>query len=189
MKHLLFCFLILYLFSCGENNGSQHDHSSHQHENKKTDTTKKSIKSVAMANVGSNHIHIDYTAPAVRNRIIWGGLVPYKEVWVTGAHQATAISFAQDVLIEGKEIKKGKYAFFTIPDKDEWTIILNTRWKQHLADEYNEKEDVLRFKVKPLANTHTERLSYKVEAESDTNGKISMSWEKIKIIFEVKNKN
>lgn len=186
MKRIIaYTALLCAFWSCGSDDA----HQKHDHATTQTDTTKKSIKKTAMTNIGNNHIHIEYTAPAVRNRIVWGGLVPFGEVWVTGAHQATSFTFSEDVVIQEKIIKKGKYAFFTIPEKDEWTIIFNTRWKQHLADEYNEKEDVLRFKVKPLENIHTERLTYQVVDEANGKGYVEMAWEKIKIKFPIQNKN
>ena len=79
------------------------------------DTSKKSIKSMAFAVINGDSIKINYHSPGVRKRVIWGGLVPYDEVWVTGAHDATTIEFGKQVIIGGKEIPAGKYAFFTIP--------------------------------------------------------------------------
>lgn len=145
------------------------------------DTTKKSIKSTAYAIVKADSIKINYHSPGVRKRIIWGGLVPYDEVWVTGAHDATTLEIPKTFVINGKEIPRGKYAFFTIPGKNEWTIIINKQWKQHLATEYGEKEDVIRVRVKPVKNAHMERLQYFIETNSNNKGKISVAWEKIKV--------
>ncbi|MFX7732024.1 DUF2911 domain-containing protein, partial [Acinetobacter baumannii] len=78
------------------------------------------------------------------------------EVWVTGAHEATTFEIGKSFIVGGKEIPAGKYAIFTIPGKNEWTVIINKQWKQHLATEYDEKEDVVRIKVKPKRNVHTE---------------------------------
>jgi len=147
------------------------------------DTTKKSIKSMAYAIVNGDSLKINYHSPGVRKRIIWGGLVPYDEVWVTGAHDATTIEFPKPVVVNGKEMPAGKYAFFTIPEKNEWTIIINKNWKQHLATEYDEKEDVVRMKVKPKKNAHTERLQYFIEETKENSGKVSMAWERVKIEF------
>ncbi len=127
------------------------------------DTSKKSIKSMAFAVINGDSIKINYHSPGVRKRIVWGGLVPYDEVWVTGAHDATTIEFGKVVVIEDKQIPAGKYAFFTIPDKNEWGRIINKQWKQHLATEYDEKADEVRVKVKPNKNNQTERLQYFIE--------------------------
>ena len=149
------------------------------------DTSKKSIKSMAVAVFNADSIKINYHSPGVRKRIIWGGLVPYDEVWVTGAHDATTIEISKPFVINRKEIPAGKYAFFTIPSKKEWTIIINKNWKQHLASEYDENEDVVRIKVKPTKNKHTERLQYFIENGKGSNGKIAIAWEKLKIEFSL----
>ena len=149
------------------------------------DTTKKSIKSMAYAIVNGDSIKINYHSPGVRKRVIWGGLVPYDEVWVTGAHDATTIEFPRPVIINGKEIPAGKYAFFTIPGKKEWIIIINKNWKQHLATEYDEKEDMVRIKVKPMKNVNTERLQYFIRDNGNKKGTISVAWEKLKVSFPI----
>lgn len=145
------------------------------------DTTKKSIKSLAVGVINGDSIIVSYHSPGVRKRVIWGGLVPYGEVWVTGAHDATTINFANPVVINGQSIPAGKYAFFTIPGKTEWTLIVNKHWKQHLASEYDEKDDVVRVKVKPKKNIHTERLQYFIVQEKDKSAKLVVAWEKVKV--------
>lgn len=148
------------------------------------DTTKKSIKSMAFAVVKSDSIKINYHSPGVRKRIIWGGLVPFDEVWVTGAHDATTLEIGKPFVIGGKKIPAGKYAFFTIPGRDEWTVIINKNWEQHLASQYDEKDDIVRINVKPQENDHTERLQYFVEGNKE-GVSIAVAWEKVKIMFPV----
>lgn len=146
------------------------------------DTMKGSPKRVAMTSIGGTHIHIEYGSPGVKGRMIWGGLVAYDQVWSVGAHQATSIEFYKDVVIQGQKIKAGKYGFFAIPGKKQWTLILNKRWNQHLADEYNAKEDILRLNVtpQPLQNM-VQRLTYAIEKKSDKSGVVRLSWEKISV--------
>lgn len=153
------------------------------------DTTKKSIKSMAYAVVSGDSIKISYHSPGVRKRIIWGGLVPYEEVWVTGAHDATTLEMPKTFEVNGKEIPAGKYALFTIPGKKEWTIIINKNWEQHLASEYDEKDDIVRMKVKPKKNNHTERLQYFIDTKQNNASKIAVAWEKVRIEipFGIKN--
>lgn len=151
------------------------------------DTTKKSIKSMAFAVVNGDSIKINYHSPGVRKRIIWGGLVPFDEVWVTGAHDATTLEMPKVFFVKGKKIPAGKYAFFTIPGKKEWTIIINKNWEQHLATSYDEKDDIVRIKVIPKEINHTERLQYFVQMINDKTGKIAVAWEKIRVEFEFKN--
>jgi hypothetical protein len=145
------------------------------------DTSKKSINAMATYAIENDSIKVSYHSPGVRNRIVWGGLVPFGEVWVTGAHDATYIIMPKDFIVDGKTITAGKYAFFTIPGEKEWTLIINKNWNQHLASEYDEKEDIVRLKVKPKKVNHTERLQYFIEMENKASGKISVAWEKRKI--------
>jgi Protein of unknown function (DUF2911) len=152
------------------------------------DSSKKSIKSMAYALVNGDSIKIKYHSPGVRKRVIWGGLVPYGEVWVTGAHDATTIEFPASIMVAGTTIAAGKYAFFTIPGKKEWTLIINKQWQQHLASEYDEKEDLVRIKVKPKKGKHTERLQYFVEVGKGNKGTIAVAWETqfLQFPFELK---
>lgn len=149
------------------------------------DTSKKSIKSMAYAIVNGDSIKINYHSPGVRKRVIWGGLVPYDEVWVTGAHDATTLEMPKAFIVNGKEIPAGKYALFTIPGKNEWTIIINKHWKQHLATEYDEKEDVIRLKVKPRKNAHTERLQYVIDDKGNGKVSVSVAWEELNVSFDL----
>lgn len=155
----------------------------HNHTPAKTDTlNKKSIPQEEHAQIGDTHITILYTAPAVRGRVIWGGLITYDEVWVTGAHKATSFEIDRDFRVGDKKVAAGKYAVFTIPGKDKWIFILNKNWDQHLADDYNQDEDVLRFEVTPrVLPSVQERLNYTVTELSEKEAILSISWEKVKI--------
>ncbi|HEU5291023.1 MAG TPA: DUF2911 domain-containing protein [Cyclobacteriaceae bacterium] len=151
-----------------------------------SDTTRGSIPSQAELLLGKIGVRIQYYAPAVRGRVIWGGLVTYDQVWVTGAHRATTLEVNTSVEIGGKELKPGKYALFTIPGKDQWTVILNKNWDQHLADEYSEAEDVVRFTVSPQVSNHRERLKYSLEKINEMEVKATIHWEKISVNFPIK---
>ena len=97
--------------------------------------------------VGLTDITIVYSRPSVRERVIFGDLVPYDKLWRTGANMATKITFSEDVKIEGKDLAAGSYSFFTIPGKDEWTFIFNSVAIQPGIANYDESKDVLRIKV------------------------------------------
>ncbi len=144
----------------------------------------------AMAMIGDTHIHIDYSSPGVRGRIIFGGLVGYDQVWQAGAHMATWIEINKDLIIADKILPAGKYGFFTIPSKEEWTIMINKNWDQHGKDEYNAIDDIIRFKVKPIFSEEiTEHLEYEVNKIDNEQGTISLTWEKVKIEFPFTTKN
>tara|TARA_R110002074_G_scaffold83968_1_gene186581 strand:+ start:7464 stop:8048 length:585 start_codon:yes stop_codon:yes gene_type:complete len=159
-------------------------------EQSQTETISKPLKkslsphTSTMAMIDDAHIHIDYSSPGVRDRIIFGGLLAYEQVWQAGAHNATWVETNKDLTIEGKELKAGKYGFFVIPNEEEWTIIFNTNWNQHGKDEYDEKDDVLQFKVTPkISEEVQEHLEYKIVRTSDTSGIMSLSWEKVVVEF------
>jgi hypothetical protein len=173
---------ILVLCSCE----SKKDSNDHSHEEKtpvvQGDTLKKSVPKEEHAKVGDAHVMIKYHAPAVRGRTIWGGLVPFGDVWVTGAHSATTIEIDKDFSMSGKEVPAGKYALFTIPGKDKWTVIINKNWEQHLADEYDAKDDVVRVDAIPQAlETVQERLKYTITADEGNNAMLSIAWEQVKL--------
>ena len=154
--------------------------------NAKGDTSKRSIKSAAVGKIGEANITINYHSPGVRGRTIWGGLVPYNDVWVTGAHFATNMEIDKDFKVAGIAIPKGKYAIFTIPGKAEWTIIINKNWNQHLTDDYLQQDDIVRIKLKPeQLNENVERLQYYIEDKKDNKGVIAVAWEKVKVFFDI----
>jgi len=155
------------------------------------DTTRKSIKAMTVGKIGAVTLTIQYSSPKVRGRAIWGELVPFEKVWVAGANNATSIEFDRAVEVAGTMVPAGKYAFFTIPGKETWTLILNKNWEQHLADEYDPKDDVVRVEVKPEPTPHTERLQYFVEQPMGdaAAGGVSMAWDTLKIRMAVKVKS
>ncbi|RFS15031.1 DUF2911 domain-containing protein [Emticicia sp. C21] len=143
-----------------------------------------SIQRTSVGKVDSLRVRINYGSPGVRKRTIWGKLVPYDSLWVTGANTATSIEFSEAVHIEGRKIPAGKYALFTIPGRKEWTIIFNKDFQQHLTDDYDQKKDVTRFLVKPDSLVKPVlRLTYTIEKVNASTVEISMAWEKLKISF------
>jgi len=132
--------------------------------------------------VSNNKINIQYSSPSVKGRKIWGELVPYNEVWRTGANEATTFEVSKDCKVGGKKLPKGKYSLFTIPSTDEWTVIINSDANQWGAYKYKESKDVLRFKVKPESNSKTESFNIDVSK----TGLITLAWDELKVSFEIK---
>ncbi len=89
----------------------------------------------------NKNVKVVYGQPSKRGRVIFGELLPYGEVWRTGANEATEITFAKDGTVAGKPVKKGTYTLFTIPGAKEWTIILNSQLKQFGAFEYEQHKN------------------------------------------------
>lgn len=170
MKVLLLVVLVVSL----KDTQAQHRYTN---PNAIVDTFKKSIPCITKGTINGADVEINYYSPAVKNRTIWGGLVPYGEVWVTGAHSATNISITKAFSIGNVKVEPGKYAIFTIPGKEEWIFILNKKYQQHLADNYKQEEDILRFAVKPISvDAVTERLQYSI-----IDNKLVIAWERVKI--------
>lgn len=172
---------------------AQNEHSGHNmnSEAKQETATSKKVLSPhtsAMAMIGDAHIHIDYSSPSVRNRMVFGGLVGYNTVWQAGAHKATWIETNKDLKIDGKVLPAGKYGFFVVPGEKTWKVMFNSKWDQHGKDEYSEAEDVLVATITPeILETNQEALTYMVEDKKNNRGVISLAWEKseIEIPFEV----
>lgn len=147
-----------------------------------------SPKAELMQVVGLTQVNISYSRPGVKGRKIWGSLVPYDKVWRAGADEATKFTFSTDVLIEGKKLAAGSYSFFVIPNRKEWTVIFNKVADQWGAFQYNEAEDVIRFKVKPKPTEFEEWLRYDITKTGDYSAIISLIWEKLKISIKVETK-
>jgi hypothetical protein len=135
--------------------------------------------------VGISRIEISFSRPGVKGRKIWGGVVPFGEVWRTGANAATVISFSHAAKVAGKPVPAGSYAFFAIPGEKTWTLILSTRAKQPGAAEYKQAEDLLRWEVAPESGPFLERLDYRVLPLDAGNATVELGWEKLRVSFPV----
>ena len=144
-------------------------------------TKRKSPPATAKETVGDVTVTIAYSQPSVKDRTVWGDLVPYGKVWRTGANEATTIEFSKDVTINGKKLKAGKYALFTIPNEGQWTVIFNSEAEQWGAYKYKEAQDALRVDVKPSEAKHMEKMTFTVSKD----GEVSLHWEKLKVSFSV----
>ena len=151
--------------------------------------------------VGVTDITIKYHRPSVKERKIWGCqttdirpnptanygcLIPSGQAWRAGANEATTITFSTPVIIEGSPLPTGTYGLFMIPGETEWTIIFNKRANQWGSFTYNEAEDALRVKVKPQIAEHQEQLVYDFPTVTNDDAQISLRWEKMKVVFNVK---
>jgi hypothetical protein len=135
--------------------------------------------------IGITPIAIEYHRPAVKGREIWGGLVPYGQVWRTGANDATTIRFGDPVKIDGRDVPAGTYSFFAIPAKESWTLILNKTAKQWGAYDYDEKQDLMRWTVTPKAAPMEEWMSYAIEPLDKDSAAVHLRWEKLDVPFTV----
>lgn len=132
---------------------------------------------VVTQDFGLSQVVIDYSRPGVKGRTVFGGLVPYNKVWRTGANAVTTLTFGADVALEGHPVKAGKYALYTIPAPDAWTIILNKDVK-NWGTQYKEGDDVLRFKVEPIQMPfQIETLTLNLDAIRDSTAVLYLAWD------------
>lgn len=136
----------------------------------------------ATGNINGANITIHYSSPSVKGRAIWGGLVPYDKVWRAGANDATTFTTDKDIMVEGKKLPAGTYAFFVLPQNDGITIIFNKEAKQWGAYNYKEAKDQLRVNVKAgKAPKMYERLTYDVNKDN-----VTLNWENWAIPVKIK---
>jgi hypothetical protein len=135
--------------------------------------------------VGLTDITIKYSRPGVKGRTIWGGLVPYDQVWRTGANEATTITFSDDVTVDGQKLAKGTYAFFTIPGKDQWTLVFNKQGEQWGAFSYDKTQDAARLMVKPQTADYREWMGFEIPEMTTDTAKIVLRWENVAVPFTV----
>jgi hypothetical protein len=130
------------------------------------------------------YLKITYSQPHKRGRKIFGGLVPYGQVWRTGANEATEVTLTQDILVNGTLLKAGTYSLFTIPDQSSWTIIFNSDLGLWGSYNYNPKTDVLRFQAtpKPLADIVYEPFTILIEAKND-KAEVRLLWDTLSVDF------
>lgn len=135
--------------------------------------------------VGLAKVEITYSRPFVKERTIWGELVPYGEVWRAGANEATTFEISHDAKINGKPLPAGEYALFTIPGKDSWTLIFNQEAEQWGAYQYKPEEDALRLEVKPETAPHAEMLTFGFSDVDSDSAQVSLHWETVRVPFVV----
>jgi len=125
-------------------------------------------------------VNIDFGRPRVKDRKIWGGLVPYDKVWRTGADEATTISFSRDVLVEGQTLEAGVYSLFTIPGEQEWTVVFNRVPEQWGAFNYDESKDALRVTVESQPVEFVESLDFQIEGSD-----VILRWAELAVPFRI----
>jgi hypothetical protein len=135
--------------------------------------------------VGLTEVSITYGRPSTKGRKIFGDLEPYNQLWRTGANESTIVSFSNQVIVQGHKLPAGKYALFTIPGKDEWTIIFNKNTKLWGKDGYNQQMDALRFVIKPTQIPLQETLVFEFTNIQIDAADITLKWEKTQVTFTI----
>ncbi|HUP46811.1 MAG TPA: DUF2911 domain-containing protein [Thermoanaerobaculia bacterium] len=135
--------------------------------------------------VGTTDITITYNRPGVKGRTIWGGLVPYDQVWRTGANEATTIEFSDDVVINGQRLAKGSYSLHTVPGREQWTVIFNKTANQWGSYSYDQAHDALRISAKPERAEFREWMQFEIPEMTTDTAKVVLRWENLAVPFTV----
>jgi hypothetical protein len=135
--------------------------------------------------VGITDITIKYSRPGVKGREIWGKVVPYGEVWRTGANENTTIKFSTPVKIEGHELPAGVYGLQTFPSAGEWTVVFSKDANEWGAFSYKPEHDALRVQARPQPAPFRERMGFDFEDVTDTSARVVLSWDKLQVPFTV----
>jgi len=149
------------------------------------DLPRQSQRAEVTQRIGITEISITYHRPLVNDRKVWGGLVPYGEVWRAGANENTIITFSDPVTIDGQPLDKGSYGLHMIPNADEWTIIFSKNSTSWGSFTYDKSEDALRVNVKPQAAEMHNALTYDFDDVKPESTVVVMEWEKVAVPFKV----
>jgi len=149
------------------------------------DLPRPSQHAVIIQRIGITDVTINYHRPMVNKRKLWGGLVPYGQVWRAGANENTTIKFSDPVTIEGKPLAAGAYGLHMIPGENEWTVIFSRNSTSWGSFTYNQAEDALRVTVKPQAAEFHEALTYDFDDVNPDSTVVTLRWEKVAVPFKV----
>ena len=149
------------------------------------DLPRPSQHAVVTQRIGVTDITLNYHRPLVNGRKIWGGLVPYGQVWRAGANENTTITFTAPVTVEGKPLPKGTYGLHMFPGEKEWTVVFSKNSTSWGSFTYDEKEDALRVTVKPQSADLHEALAYDFDDVKPDSATVTLRWEKLAVPFKV----
>jgi tetratricopeptide (TPR) repeat protein len=135
---------------------------------------------------GLSSIELSYSRPGVKNRKIFGDVRPYGVIWRTGANGATTLTFGDDVNIGGTLIKAGKYGLLTLPNKDNWVLIITKQLDVTSPDAYKQDQDVVRVNAKPMTlKEPVETFTMQFANVKQNSCDLQLMWENTGIILPI----
>jgi hypothetical protein len=135
---------------------------------------------------GLGNIEISYSRPGVRGRKIFGDVVPYGQIWRTGANNATTIAFTDEVIIGGKKLTPGKYGLLTIPGSKEWVVIISKQTNVTSPADYKADQDLVRVNAPATkSKTATETFTIALQDIKNTSCNLVISWDKRQITVPI----
>jgi hypothetical protein len=136
--------------------------------------------------IGLTEMAVSYHRPAVNGRKVWGGIVPYDQVWRAGANENTTVSFSTPVTVNGTKLAAGTYGLHMIPTTGNWTVIFSNESGAWGSFSYDQKEDAARVTAKPEAADFQERLGFSFDDPARDSVVLAMRWEKLRVPIEIK---
>ncbi|MEZ5345233.1 MAG: DUF2911 domain-containing protein [Pyrinomonadaceae bacterium] len=137
-----------------------------------------SQKASVSQRIATTDVTVDYSRPSSKGRVLFGpdGIIKFGAIWMPGANEASFIKLTGDVYINDQLLRAGSYSIWTIPGKDEWTIILSRDWEQWHTQYPGEDEDAARFTVKPGSGSHTEMLTFYFPNVTSDSALLNLHW-------------
>ncbi|TVR81529.1 MAG: DUF2911 domain-containing protein [Chitinophagaceae bacterium] len=187
--------LLTTLFACSENSQQASEETMDKKEKKVKENDEKvdlrfpaiSPRSQVNQVIGVTDVRIDYSRPAVRERVVWGELVPYNEIWRTGANAPTTIKLQHDVMVNGNPVAAGKYSIITIPNENgNWKLMFHKDTEVNSSIGYDEANDALQLELQAEStDVHYEMMTFKFIDVTETSGTAVMAWENLQIEFDI----
>jgi hypothetical protein len=144
------------------------------------DASRRSKNGKVEATIDGVKVTLEFGRPQVRDREVWGSLVPFGQVWRSGADEATTFTIDKDARIEGQALPAGTYSLFTVPGADQWVVVFNKVARQWGAFSYDQGQDQLRVTVKPRAADHEEAMNFEIQG-----AEVVLRWAKVAVPFTV----
>jgi len=152
-----------------------------------TVNARKSPIAISAVQMGDTYLKVVYGQPQKRGREIFGNLVPYGEVWRTGANEATELTVTKNIEMNGNLVEAGTYTLFSIPEEDVWTIILNTKLGQWGAFNYDESYDYLRFEIpSEFSETVVESFTITFSEVTGVETIMSLAWNQTRVDIPIR---
>jgi len=142
---------------------------------------RKSAKAEVGQVIGLTNIEIEYSRPNVNDRVIFGELVPYDEVWRLGANEPTKIRIDYPIYINFQKLDTGTYAIFAYPLENQWTVMFNTDHKQWGANDFHPDKNVLEYAAAVNISDHTESFTIGFESVKETSAILVFEWDNVKV--------
>jgi hypothetical protein len=136
--------------------------------------------------IGVTEMSVSYSRPGVKGRAIWGEVVPYGEIWRTGANEATLFTTSDEILVEGRALPAGTYALFTVPTKSSWKVVFNSQADQWSAASHDTAKDVLELDLQPRTVAESaEWMAFSFDNMTVTGGELVLRWERLALPIKI----